>query len=99
MTRYKFFKKNGFYFGFTETGHAGYADAGNDIVCSALSAMTMLVINAIEVTYASDVIYNIDEEKVRTSRTKENSLPYRVCSRLFSSSLTTCSRIITNSST
>ena len=75
MTRYKFFKKNGHYFGFIETGHAGYAEAGDDIVCSALSAMTMLVINAIEVSYASDVKYIIDEEKVKISVFCRSALP------------------------
>ena len=75
MTRYKFFKKNGYYYGFVETGHAGYAEAGDDIVCSALSAMTMLVINAIEVSYASDVNYIIDEDKVKISVFCTNALP------------------------
>ena len=52
MTTITFFKKNGVYYGFKETGHSGFAEEGNDIVCSALSAMTMLIINAIEVSYA-----------------------------------------------
>ena len=47
---------------FSCTGHAGYAESGDDIVCSAVSAMTMLIINAIEVSYASDVEYTIDED-------------------------------------
>lgn len=34
--------------GFTLSGHAGYADAGADIVCAAVSAMTNLVCNAAE---------------------------------------------------
>ena len=61
MTKITFFKKNGIYYGFQETGHTGYADEGADILCSALSAMTMLIINAIEVSYASDVHYTIDD--------------------------------------
>lgn len=62
MTAITFFKRNGVYYGFKETGHAGYADAGQDIVCSAISAMTMLVVNTIEVSYATDVEYTIDED-------------------------------------
>lgn len=38
------FKKEGF----TLSGHAGYADAGADIVCAAVSAMANLVCNAAE---------------------------------------------------
>ncbi len=61
MTTVVFYKSNGVYYGFEEQGHTGYADEGNDILCAALSAMTMLIINAIEVTYASHVDYTIDE--------------------------------------
>lgn len=34
--------------GFTVVGHAGYAQAGSDIVCAAVSALTINTINAIE---------------------------------------------------
>ncbi len=62
MIKFTFFKRDGVYYGFEEKGHAGYAESGDDIVCSAVSAMTMLIINAIEVSYASDVEYTIDED-------------------------------------
>ena len=62
MLKVTFFKKNGVYFGFRETGHAGYDDAGQDIVCSAVSAMTMLVVNAIDVSYGSETDYNIIDD-------------------------------------
>ena len=61
MTKIVFFRSGGVYYGFEEHGHTGYGHAGDDILCSALSAMTMLVINTIEVAYASDVEYTIDE--------------------------------------
>ena len=62
MTKIIFYRSNGIFWGFEEQGHTGYADAGEDILCSALSAMTMLIINAIEVSYGSDADYIIDEE-------------------------------------
>lgn len=62
MTTIVFYKAGGFYYGFEEQGHTGYAEAGEDILCSALSSMTMLIINAIEVSYASSVDYTIDEK-------------------------------------
>ena len=61
MTKIVFFRSGGVFYGFEEHGHTGYASAGEDILCSALSAMTMLVMNPIEVAYASDVEYTIDE--------------------------------------
>ncbi len=62
MVKITFFKRDSVYYGFRETGHAEFDDAGKDIVCAAVSAMTMLIINAIEVSYASNVEYSIDED-------------------------------------
>ena len=39
----------------------GYGEEGDDILCAALSSMTMLIINTVEVAYASDIDYTIDE--------------------------------------
>ena len=61
MTTVVFYKTGGIYYGFEEQGHTGFAESGEDILCSALSAMTMLIINTIEVAYASDVDYEIDD--------------------------------------
>ena len=62
MTRITFYKSKGVFYGFEEQGHAGFDDAGQDVLCSAISAMTMLVINAIEVAYGSTADYFIDDE-------------------------------------
>ena len=62
MTKITFFRSGGVYYGFEEHGHTGYGEEGNDILCAALSSMTMLIINTVEVAYASDVEYTIDEE-------------------------------------
>ena len=62
MTKIIFYKSGNIFYGFEEKGHTGYAEAGEDILCSAISAMTMLIINAIEVGYASNVEYTIDEK-------------------------------------
>ena len=61
MTHIKFFKRNGFFYGFEETGHTGYGESGDDVLCAALSAMTMLIINTIEISYAADVEYDVNE--------------------------------------
>lgn len=41
-------KSNGEYTGFSSKGHAGYAEAGFDIICAAVSALTVNTINSIE---------------------------------------------------
>ncbi len=75
MTTIKFYKTGGFYYGFEEQGHTGYGESGDDILCSALSAMTMLIINAIEVTYGSNVDYTIDEETTDIRLIAKSALP------------------------
>ena len=75
MTTVVFYKSNGFYYGFEEQGHTGYAESGDDILCSALSAMTMLIINAIEVSYASTADYTIDEKTTNIRLIAKSALP------------------------
>ena len=61
MTKIVFFRSGGVFYGFEEQGHAGFGEAGDDILCAAISSMTMFLINTIEVAYASNVDYDIDE--------------------------------------
>ena len=75
MTTVRFYKTNGIYYGFEEKGHTGFAESGEDILCSALSAMTMLLINAIEVSYATNVDYQIDETTTDIRVIVKSALP------------------------
>ena len=75
MIQVTFFKRDGVYYGFKETGHAGFDDAGKDIVCAAVSAMTMLIINAIEISYESNVEYSIDEDTADIEVRVPSALP------------------------
>ena len=61
MTKIVFFRENGHFYGLEEQGHTGFGESGNDILCAALSAMTMLIINTLEISYAADIDYQIDE--------------------------------------
>ena len=48
--------------GFRLSGHAGYAEHGQDIVCAAVSALVINAMNSIE-TFSSDTFtYDEDEE-------------------------------------
>ena len=75
MTTITFYKTGGFYYGFEEQGHTGYGEAGDDVLCAALSSMTMLIINAIEVSYACDVEYTIDEQTTDIRLIAKSALP------------------------
>ena len=75
MTKIVFFRSGGVYYGFEEQGHTGYGDAGDDVLCAALSAMTMLIINTIEVAYASDVDYSVNEGATHIMVRSKAALP------------------------
>ena len=75
MTTIIFYKADGNYYGFEEKGHTGYGESGDDVLCAALSSMTMLIINAIEVTYACDVDYSIDEKTTDIKLIAKSALP------------------------
>ena len=75
MTKIVFFRSGGVFYGFEEQGHTGYGEAGDDILCAAISSMTMLVINTIEVAYASPVDYDIDERTADISVACKAALP------------------------
>ena len=75
MTKVVFYKQDGVFYGFHEVGHAGYGEFGSDIIYSALSAMTMLIINTIEVSWGVDVNFEIDEETTDITVTVKEALP------------------------
>ena len=75
MTTITFYKTDGFYYGFEEKGHTGYGESGDDVLCAALSSMTMLLINAIEISYASSVDYTIDEKTTDIRVIAKSALP------------------------
>ena len=75
MTKIVFYRRRGVYYGFRETGHAGFGDAGQDVVCAALSAMTMLVVNTLEVVHGLDVSYSVEEKTTNVTVICESALP------------------------
>ncbi len=62
MIEAKFFvTKEGFISGFEICGHSGYADSGEDIVCSAVSSAVYLVANTITDVIRLQTDVEIDE--------------------------------------
>ncbi len=81
MTRVVFYKSCGSYYGFEIEGHTGLAEAGSDVLCAAISSMTMFVINAIEEGYYSHVDYTTDEERALVTMTALGAIPEKSCER------------------
>ena len=75
MTTIVFYKSGGIFYGFEEQGHTGYGEAGDDVLCAALSSMTMLLINAIEISYSANVDYTIDEKTTDITFIAKSALP------------------------
>ena len=75
MTKVVFFRNDGIFYGFRETGHTGYGEAGDDVLCAALSAMTMLLINSINVVFAGELDYTVDEGATEIMVQSKSALP------------------------
>ena len=54
-------KRNGRYLLFESKGHAGFSEAGQDIICSAVSALTINAVNSID-AFTDDMIHIKNED-------------------------------------
>ncbi len=75
MTKITFFRSGGVFYGFEETGHTGFGESGDDPLCAALSAMTMFIVNAIEIAYSSRVDFTVDEGATRIVVRSKAAMP------------------------
>ena len=75
MTKIVFFRSDGIFYGFREVGHTGYGEAGDDVLCAALSSMTMLLINSIYVVFAGELDYTVDEGATKIVVQSKSALP------------------------
>ena len=75
MTKIVFYKTGDTFWGFEEQGHTGYGEAGEDVLCAAISSMTMLIINSIELAYESEADYSIDEKTTDIRLIARGALP------------------------
>ncbi len=87
MTKITFYKTAaGEYAGFTCMGHAGYADAGEDIVCAGISALVINAINSLEEITKEPMQVDSDEE-TGTIRCRFTCRPIQDSSRTLMDSL------------
>ncbi len=70
--------------GFCVCGHSGYATAGEDIVCAAVSAMTMLTVNMLTDTFGLDCELKVDENsaEIALSLKQPDALGSKIISAL-----------------
>ena len=59
-----FIRRGGVFTGFEVSGHAGYGEAGNDIVCSAVSSAVMLVCNTVTDFFGAAADVTVEENCV-----------------------------------
>ncbi len=67
MTRATFLTQDDIFVGFEISGHSLHADFGKDIVCAAISSMTMLVVNTITEVYKQQATVKVDHKATAVS--------------------------------
>ncbi len=65
MTRVTLLTQGGSIRGFECTGHAGFADAGADIVCAAISVLTTTCANALESVAGIAPVVDVSDGSMR----------------------------------
>jgi len=75
MTTITFFRSDGIFYGFEESGHVGFAEAGQDPFCAMLSAITMYIVDAVEDIYGGKVQYEVNEEDTVITVRSPSALP------------------------
>ncbi len=69
MTRCEFFTENDRITGFTISGHSGYAEAGSDIVCAAVSAVVTMAEATINDVCGAKAKVRVKDEQARITLT------------------------------
>ena len=75
MTTITFFRSDGIFYGFEESGHVGYGEWGNDPFCAMLSSLTMYIVDAIEDVYHGEVKYDINDDDTVIIVRSKSALP------------------------
>ena len=73
MTRCEFFTEEDRITGFTVSGHSGYAEAGSDIVCAAVSAVVTMAEATINDVCGAKAKVRVKEEDARITLTLPTS--------------------------
>ena len=69
MTKCEFFTENDRITGFSVSGHSGYAEAGSDIVCAAISAVVTMAEATINDVCGTKAKVRVKDEQARITLT------------------------------
>ena len=73
MTRCEFFTEDDRITGFSVSGHSGYAEAGSDIVCAAISAIVTMAEATINEVCGAKAKVRVKDEQARITLTRPTS--------------------------
>ena len=73
MTRCEFFREGDRITGFSVSGHSGYAEAGSDIVCAAVSAVVTMAEATINDVLGAKAKVRVKDEQARITLTLPTS--------------------------
>ena len=73
MTKCEFFRENERITGFSVSGHSGYAEAGQDIVCAAISAVVAMAETTINDVCGAKAKVRVKDEQARVTLMLPNS--------------------------
>ena len=73
MTRCEFYSENGRITGFSISGHSGFAEAGSDIVCAAVSAAVAMAECTINDVCGAKAKVRVKDEQARITLTLPTS--------------------------
>ena len=68
MTKCEFFTQDDRINGFSVSGHSGYAEAGSDIVCAAISAVVTMAEATINEVCGAKAKVRVKDEQARVTR-------------------------------
>ena len=69
MTRCEFFTENDRITGFSVSGHSGYAEAGSDVVCAAISAIVTMAEATINEVCGAKAKVRVKDDQARVTLT------------------------------
>jgi uncharacterized protein YsxB (DUF464 family) len=73
MIRALFYRREGNLIGFSVSGHAGYADSGQDIVCAAVTSAVEMTSNGITEIAREKATVNVNENEVQLKVEKSSA--------------------------
>ena len=82
MVRFKFIRNGKTNIGFVSSGHAGFAEAGQDIVCAAVSSAAYMAANTITDIFGAKAEAEVKDGFLSFLLTEENAVSSQLLSGL-----------------